>query len=53
MQTILDRRTIDRGRRIDDCSPLAGLWYPTGLLIVASIVGLFFLPEVRNRPLDQ
>lgn len=34
-------------------SPLAGLWYPTGLLIVASIVGLFFLPEVRNRPLDQ
>ena len=25
MQTILDRRTIDRGRRIEDCSPLAGL----------------------------
>ncbi len=34
-------------------NPLAGLWYPTGLLIVASIIGLLFLPEVRNRPLDQ
>lgn len=34
-------------------SPLAGLWYPTGLLILAAIVGLLFLPEVRNRPLDQ
>ena len=34
-------------------NPLAGLWYPTGLLIVASLVGVFFLPEVRNRPLDQ
>ena len=33
--------------------PLAGLWYPTGLLILASIVGLLFLPEVRDRPLDQ
>ena len=33
--------------------PLAGLWYPTGLLIVASLVGLLFLPEVRNRPLDD
>lgn len=34
-------------------SPLAGLWYPTGLLILASLIGLLFLPEVRNRPLDQ
>ena len=34
-------------------NPLAGLWYPTGLLVVASLVGLLFLPEVRNRPLDQ
>ncbi|RIX47027.1 MAG: MFS transporter [Rhodocyclales bacterium GT-UBC] len=33
--------------------PMAGLWYPTGLLILASLVGLFFLPEVRNRALDQ
>ena len=32
---------------------LAGLWYPTGLLILASLVGLLFLPEVRNRPLDD
>lgn len=34
-------------------SPLAGLWYPTGLLIMAAVIGLLFLPEVRNRPLDQ
>ena len=34
-------------------SPLAGLWYPTGLLILAAIIGLLFLPEVRDRPLDQ
>ncbi len=34
-------------------SPLAGLWYPTALLILASVVGFFFLPEVRDRPLDQ
>ena len=33
--------------------PLAGLWYPTGLLILASVIGLLFLPEVRNRPLDS
>lgn len=30
-----------------------GLWYPTGLLVLALLVGFFFLPEVRNRPLDQ
>jgi len=34
-------------------SPLAGLWYPTGLLILATVIGLLFLPEVRDRPLDQ
>lgn len=34
-------------------SPMAGLWYPTGMLILASVIGLLFLPEVRNRPLDQ
>lgn len=33
--------------------PLAGLWYPAGLLILASLIGLRFMPEVRNRPLDQ
>lgn len=34
-------------------NPMAGLWYPTGLLVMAALVGLFFLPEVCNRPLDQ
>jgi MFS family permease len=34
-------------------NPMAGLWYPTGLLIMAAIIGVLFLPEVRNRPLDQ
>jgi MFS family permease len=33
--------------------PTAGLWYPVGLLIMASIVGLLFLPETRNTPLDE
>ncbi len=27
---------------------LAGLWYPVGMLIFASIVGLLFLPETRD-----
>lgn len=30
----------------------AGLWYPAGLLGVAAVTGLFFLPEVANRPLE-
>lgn len=33
--------------------PMAGLWYPTGLLVLAAIVGLLFLPEIKDRPLDQ
>jgi len=33
--------------------PLAGLAYPLVLLAVASLVGLRFLPEVRDRPLDS
>ncbi|MGB7650398.1 MAG: MFS transporter [Gallionella sp.] len=33
-------------------NPSAGLWYPVGLLIMASLVGLLFLPETRNAPLD-
>lgn len=37
--------------RLDN--PLAGLAYPTALLALAAVVGVFFLPEVRNRPLDQ
>jgi len=32
--------------------PLAGLGYPLALLAIASVVGLLFLPEVRDRPLD-
>lgn len=31
---------------------LGGLWYPAGLLIMAAIIGLLFLPEVRNRALE-
>jgi hypothetical protein len=27
--------------------------YPAGLLVLALFVGFFFLPEVRNHPLDQ
>jgi MFS family permease len=32
--------------------PLAGLWYPVGMLILASIVGLLFLPETKDVDLD-
>ena len=31
---------------------LAGLWYPVGLLGVAFIIGMLFLPETRNVALD-
>ncbi|NMG37081.1 MFS transporter [Azoarcus sp. TTM-91] len=31
---------------------LAGLWYLVGLLGVAAVVGLLFLPEVRDRDLE-
>lgn len=34
-------------------APLAGLGYPAALLAVAAMVGWRFLPEVRDRPLDQ
>lgn len=34
-------------------SPTGGLWYLAALLALAAIVGLRFLPEVANRPLDQ
>jgi MFS family permease len=27
---------------------LAGLWYPVGLLVMASIIGLLFLPETKD-----
>lgn len=32
---------------------MAGLWYPNAMLILAFVVGIFFLPETRNRPLEQ
>jgi MFS family permease len=31
---------------------ISGLWYPVGLLLMALSVGVFFLPETRNVPLD-
>ncbi len=34
-------------------SALAGLWYPVALLAMASVVGVLFLPETRNAPLDR
>ena len=33
--------------------PLAGIWYPVALLGMAAAVGLLFLPETRNAPLDR
>lgn len=32
---------------------LSGLWYPGGLLIMATVIGVLFLPEIRNRSLDN
>jgi MFS family permease len=32
---------------------LAGLWYPVGMLIMASIVGLLFLPETKDVSLHH
>jgi len=32
---------------------LSGLWYPGGLLIMATVIGALFLPEIRNRSLDN
>ena len=31
---------------------LSGMWYPAGLLAMAFVIGLIFLPETRNTPLD-
>jgi MFS family permease len=31
---------------------LSGLWYPAVLLAIASVIGLLFLPETRDVPLD-
>ena len=32
---------------------MAGLWYPVGMLIFASVIGLLFLPETRDVPLGE
>jgi Sugar (and other) transporter len=34
-------------------SPLAGLWYPTLLLVIAFVVGLRYLPETRGTDLRR
>jgi MFS family permease len=31
---------------------LSGLWYPVGLLILAAVIGLLFLPETKGVALD-
>ena len=33
--------------------PLSGIWYPVGLLLMALVIGVFFLPETRNVSLDD
>ncbi|HEY6896515.1 MAG TPA: MFS transporter [Rhodocyclaceae bacterium] len=32
--------------------PLLGLWYPAGLLLMATLIGLLYLPETRGRDLE-
>jgi MFS family permease len=32
---------------------LSGLWYPVGMLVLALVVGLLFLPETRHVALDD
>jgi MFS family permease len=39
------------GTRMGDVS--LGIWYPAGLLCLAFVVGLVFLPETRNTPLER
>ncbi len=39
------------GTRMGDAS--SGIWYPAGLLYLAFVVGLVFLPETCNRPLEH
>jgi hypothetical protein len=39
------------GTRMGDVS--LGIWYPAGLLCFAFVVGLIFLPETRNTPLEH
>ena len=39
------------GTRMGDAS--VGIWYPAGLLCLAFVVGLVFLPETCNTPLEH
>ena len=39
------------GTHVGDVS--LGIWYPAGLLCLAFVVGLLFLPETRNTPLEH
>lgn len=32
---------------------ISGMWYPVGWLTVAFVIGLIFLPETRNAPLES
>jgi hypothetical protein len=32
---------------------MAGLWYPVGMLIMASVIGLLFLPETKDVVLGE
>ena len=32
---------------------ISGMWYPVGLLAMALLIGVFFLPETKNMPLDD
>jgi MFS family permease len=32
---------------------ISGMWYPVGLLTLAFVIGLIFLPETRNAPLED
>ena len=31
----------------------AGLWYPVVIAAVSLVIGFFFLPETKDRPLDE
>ena len=33
--------------------PYSGLWYPIGVAIASFVVGLIFLPETKDRPLED
>ncbi len=37
---------------VKDGNALSGMWYPVGLLTLAFVIGLVFLPETRNASLE-